>query len=108
MRETRSFAEDGSRYEIDFGPCSYDQCFLQIDTPEDAAWFGIWTNPDERIIASYMEGDIIVQHADTDMEYRSALLDCLTKNNGKIDLGLSRRKAHRDRLDSLGLATAYH
>ena len=108
MDITRAFAEDGTRYEIDFDACSYDKGFCQIDTPQDAAWFGVWTNPFERVIASYAEGDITVQHAETDAEYREALVRCLTFHPAKIDLGLSRRAEMRARFDSLGLASYCH
>lgn len=110
---TRSFASDGNRYEIDRGPCSYANGFCQIDTDQDAGWYGTWTSPERRIIATYAEGDIIVEKAEDDYEYRKALVNHLTSHShvnpnrphAMIDIGLTRSAEFREMFVSLGLAS---
>jgi hypothetical protein len=107
----RTFAEDGSRYEIDWGPCHPDRGFCQIDTDQDASYFGIWTNPERMIIASFIEGDIEVETATDPADYRTALVACLTRykhrsrSHAMIDLGLSGRADIQDQFNALGLNT---
>ena len=110
---TRAFAEDGSRYEIDLGVCSYFNGFCQIDTNEDASWFGLWTNPEQMVVASYIEGDIAVERGENPADYRAALVRTLLsyghsnpdRKHAMIDLGISRRAEFRDRFTELGLAS---
>jgi hypothetical protein len=110
---TRTFAEDGNRYEIDNGVCNSASGFCQIDTSQDASYFGIWTSPSQRAVCSFMEGDITVEKATTDAEYREILVNCLTSHrhnneahpHAMIDLGISRRDEFRDAFVTLGMAS---
>jgi hypothetical protein len=110
---TRTFAEDGTRYEIDNGVCNTDNGFCQVDTDQDASYFGIWTSPERRVVCSFMEGDITVNKATTDAEYREVLVNCLTaykhrneaRPHAMIDLGISRRDEFRDAFVTLGMAS---
>jgi hypothetical protein len=58
-----------SRYVYDFGLCSTKNGFAQIDTSQDASYFGMWANPDRLMIVNYCEGDVTVQTADTPQEF---------------------------------------
>ena len=73
MRKTERFDPEGSRYAFDFGLCTPGDGWAQVDTREDAWYFGTWTNPTLRQIVSYREGDISVECADDDAEYVEAL-----------------------------------
>ena len=42
MKITRDFRPLSDRYSIDCGRCSYANGFAQIDTKQDAVWFGTW------------------------------------------------------------------
>lgn len=56
-----------NRYTYDFNICTTDKGWAQIDTPEDAEYFGNWINPFQMKIFSYVEGDtteIIADSAD--------------------------------------------
>lgn len=66
-RIIRTF-EPADRYAYDFGACSIDRGWAQVDTSQDASYFGQWINPTDRKIACYCEGDVIVTHVDTDSE----------------------------------------
>ena len=91
---------------------AFDRCFnvgrgyAQIDTSQDAAYFGIWANPFERKIVTYAEGDIIYQTAETDEEYAEAIRAMRAWNRERgflfgIDTGGSEELA--DRFKALGL-----
>lgn len=56
----RDFMPDGSRYLFDFSQCHYKNGWAQVDTKQDAPYYGIWANPLTLKIASYCEGDITV------------------------------------------------
>ena len=73
MKTERTFISDGDRYSIDFGYCSVRNGWAQVDTGQDAWYFGTWTNPTTRSIITYAEGDVTAETAETDAEYVSAL-----------------------------------
>lgn len=56
MKRTSEFLST-SRYTYDSGMCSSRNGFAQIDTWQDASYYGIWANPEKFIIFSYCEGD---------------------------------------------------
>ena len=56
MKITREFCP-GDRYVYDFGLCSYENGWAQVDTAQDASYFGTWANPTRLMIFSYCEGD---------------------------------------------------
>lgn len=58
MSQTKSFLEDGDRYHFDFGECSIANGFAQMDTEQDAWYYGNWANPFTLQLVAYVEGDI--------------------------------------------------
>ena len=58
MRITRDFKPMSDRYGFDFGPCSNANGFAQIDTRQDASYYGTWCSPAARTIVNYCEGDV--------------------------------------------------
>ena len=62
-----------NRYAYDFGLCSSKSDWAQMDTAQDAPWFGQWANPFERQILCYAEGDGTLIECDTDAEFASEL-----------------------------------
>jgi len=73
MKTYSYFVEDGDRYRYDFNICSVAKNFAQVDTREDAWYFGIWANPFTRKVVTYAEGDVTVQTAETDEQFVRAL-----------------------------------
>lgn len=69
VKEKRSFFPDGNRYKFDFSLCSITNGFAQVDTSQDAWYYGTWANPYTRTIVYYAEGDLIVMEAETDEEF---------------------------------------
>jgi hypothetical protein len=68
MITTQRDFSPADRYLYDFGVCSTSRGWAQIDTSQDAWYFGQWINPDRRQIFCYCEGDEILTTCDTDME----------------------------------------
>ena len=73
MKETRGFDAMTDRYAFDTGPCSPRLGFAQVDTGQDASYFGTWANPNTLKIVSYIEGDILVQEAESPEEFVSEI-----------------------------------
>jgi hypothetical protein len=74
MKIIRSF-EPSDRYRYDFDPCSCARRWAQVDTAQDASWFGTWASHSERMILNFAEGDVTRTVWDTDEELAAALLD---------------------------------
>jgi hypothetical protein len=57
MNIERSFLP-GDRYLYDFELCTPSKGFAQVDTQQDASYYGNWANPFDFILVSYCEGDV--------------------------------------------------
>jgi hypothetical protein len=99
------------RYLYDFRVCTYAKGWAQIDTRQDASYYGTWTNPTSRQIFTYCEGDTTLVRCETDAEYIAEVLAVADWNKGAgywkgIDPGLiGEMKA---RFVALGLADLLH
>ena len=69
MRITRDFKPMSDRYGFDFGPCSNANGFAQIDTRQDASYYGTWCSPAARTIVNFCEGDVTTTVCETDAEF---------------------------------------
>ena len=106
----REFAP-ADRYLYDFRVLTYAKGWAQVDTKNDAGYYGTWTNPDERKIFNYCEGDVTLTVCGTDDEYRQAVGEMVKWNqdNGYwlgIDPGLM--PEFREKFVRLGLAQFLH
>ena len=72
MKTIRDFAPS-DRYLYDFGRCSVSNGFAQVDTSQDAHYFGTWANPEKLQVICYCEGDVTVETAETKEEFVQAL-----------------------------------
>jgi len=61
------------RYKYDMGPCSTRAGFAQVDTGQDASYFGTWANPERLIIVCYCEGDVTIDRHDTPEGFARAI-----------------------------------
>ncbi len=57
MKKELSFLPT-DRYRYDFNICTPSNGFAQIDTSQDASYYGTWANPFTFVIYNYCEGDI--------------------------------------------------
>ena len=102
---------DTGRYLYDFKMLTYKNGWAQIDTKQDASYFGIWTNPDTREIFSYCEGDTSHTRCDTDEEYKQAIAEVVQWNKDAgywlgIDPGFG--EAMKERFTALGMSELLH
>ena len=72
MEKIREFAP-ADRYVYDWGLCSSDNGFAQIDTWQDASYYGTWANPEKLIIFNYCEGDTCLTKCDNEEEFRAEI-----------------------------------
>ncbi len=111
MKITREFAP-ADRYTYDFGLCSYENGGAQVDTAQDASYFGIWANPIRLMIFSYCEGDTTLKEAASPEELATELceIDAWSRANGhgpaRIDPGFD--PAMKAAFVALGLADLLH
>ena len=74
IHRNESFVEDGDRYGCDRTLCwAKGSTWAQVDTDQDAWYYGNWADPVSRSIVSYAEGDLVVLRCDTDEEFCSEL-----------------------------------
>ena len=74
ITKTESFIQDGERYDFDRQLCwAKGSTWAQVDTDQDAWYYGNWANPVTRSIVSYAEGDLTITRCDTAEEFCSEL-----------------------------------
>jgi hypothetical protein len=111
MKITREFAP-GDRYTYDCGLCSYKNGWAQVDTAQDASYFGTWANPARLAIFSYCEGDTTLKEAASPEEFAAELreIDAWNRANGygpaRIDPGFA--PAMKEAFEAIGLADLLH
>ncbi len=69
MNIKREFIEGIDRYTFDFGPCTASNGYAQVDTADDAWYYGCWANPTTRRVIEYAEGDLTTIEFDTPEEF---------------------------------------
>ena len=74
MKTEKKFLLDMDRYYFDFGQCSIKEGFAQVDTSQDASYYGTWANPFTLTVISYTEGDVCIRIAGTKEEFTKELV----------------------------------
>lgn len=69
MRKEYDHTFIGNRYKFDTGECSAANGWAQLDTRQDAWYFGMWAHPVELKIVIYAEGDLTSIFCDTKEEF---------------------------------------
>jgi hypothetical protein len=80
-RTTRDEHGIESRYELDCGMCSSSNGFAQIDSGQDASYYGIWANPYTLEVVSYAEGDLDITKLPTISAFASYIREMKTWND---------------------------
>ena len=70
IKKTEEFCP-ADRYKYDWG---LPGDFAQIDTEQDAEYFGTWASAQRLVIFCYCEGDCTTTECDTAEEFRSEIL----------------------------------
>lgn len=63
------------RYKYDAGMCSVSKGWAQIDSSQDASYYGQWANPLTLEYFCYCEGDTTHKKADSPEEFREFMLE---------------------------------
>lgn len=71
--QTERWHEDTARYEFDFKRCRSQDGWAQIDTAQDAWYFGQWANPSKFQIFCYSEGDCCMTTASSPEEFTAEI-----------------------------------
>lgn len=69
MKVTTNFNPVGDRYSFDFKKCVPSDGWAQLDTKQDASYYGNWVNPLKLELLSYCEGDITHTQCETETEF---------------------------------------
>ncbi len=98
MNKTELFDAGMNRYAFDFEHCRCNDGWAQLDTDQDAEWFGNWAHPERLHIVSFVEGDIAVTKCADSDEFRTEIeriaVFHIDKMNGRfsIDAGGDRKR----------------
>jgi len=75
MKRKNSFHPNGDRYILDMGECSVSKGFAQVDTTQDAWYFGTWASPKKLRVVQYCEGDLSIYDCDDKAEFVTWIRD---------------------------------
>lgn len=67
----------GDRYRYDFKLCKPSKGWAQLDTSQDASYYGNWINPLTRELVSYCEGDVTHTQCDDDADFVATVRECI-------------------------------
>lgn len=76
---TRGF-EMGDRYRYDFKRCTLKDGWAQLDSKQDASYYGQWANPLTLELQSYCEGDTTRTTCDCEADFIAELTKCVEWN----------------------------
>jgi len=112
MKTTTDFRPLSDRYAFDCGPCSHANGFAQVDTRQDAPYYGIWCSPTKRTIVSFCEGDVTTRVCETDDEFVSQIRELAQWNDeagyGPMKIDAVFHDELRRAFEHLGLADLLH
>lgn len=99
------------RYHFDCRACTPAKGWAQIDTAQDAPYYGTWTNPITFELVNYCEGDVTHTNCKDADEYKVVLAECISWNKERgyfIGVDCMGRADIADALDRLGFAADVH
>ena len=73
MKTENGRRTNSDRYEYDFGPLTTKAGWAQVDTTQDAWYYGTWANPFTLQTFEYCEGDTTLQTAENEQEFVDAM-----------------------------------
>ena len=95
VTKKRTHVEDCDRYAFDYQHCRLSKGWAQLDTREDASYFGNWAHPEKLQIVSFAEGDVCVTTCEDSDEFRAEIESMavfyIDRQEGtfRIDAGIS-------------------
>lgn len=104
MKQTSEFFIEADRYLFD---TRLAKSYAQIDTDQDAWYFGMWACPIHRTVITYAEGDLTKTICDSDDEFIAEMQRISQWSSFKgIDIGWS--DTHKQAWEDLGLSSLLH
>ena len=73
ITKKRERVENCDRYAFDFQHCRLADGWAQLDTQEDASYFGNWAHPEQLQVVSFTEGDVCVTSCEDSDEFRAEI-----------------------------------
>jgi len=111
MKTERRFEPMTERYKYDLGPCSPKLGYAQVDTTQDAPFYGTWVNPWKLCIVTFCEGDTTIQVAESEEEFVKELSSLIQwQKDGGYWKGIDPmdRKHLEERFIELGFSEYLH
>ena len=96
---------DVNRYTFDF---RLGRAWAQIDTKQDAPYYGTWTEPAARMLIAYREGDVHFRRFGDDDSYTRYLTQLFEANDRYTGIDPMCRAHLTDRFKRLGLGRLLH
>ena len=72
-----SDAFDADRYKYDFRLCTPKDGWAQLDTRQDASYYGNWINPITLKLFSYCEGDTTLTECEDEADFVKSVRECV-------------------------------
>ena len=69
MKRKDGFLLEADRYLFDFDMCSPHKGWAQVDSSQDAPYYGTWANPGALRVITFAEGDVTVLTAESPGEF---------------------------------------
>ena len=110
MKTQKTFC-NSDRYIFDSDICSFKKGFAQIDTTEDASYFGNWVNFKSLELITYCEGDLTINKCDDKEEFKKQLFKVVSwykKNKSFIGIDLMLSDEIKENFNKLNLDKNYY
>ena len=110
MEIQKSFA-NCDRFIFDFNYCHFKKGYAQLDTTEDAHYFGNWVNFKSLELITYCEGDLTVIKCENIEEFKNQLLKVVSwykKNKSFIGIDLMCSDEIKKDFNNLNLDKNYY
>ena len=75
MQTVTDFMPMSDRYAFDFRLCHFSKGWAQLDTRQDASYYGNWINPLTRQLCSFAEGDVTMITCEDDAEFTAQVTE---------------------------------
>ena len=112
MKTTTDLRPLSDRYTFDCGPCSCAHGFAQVDTKQDAPYYGTWCSPSARTLVCFSEGTLTTTVCETDAELVAELRALARWNaaagHGPMRIDVLRDDVLRQAFETLGLGDLLH
>tara|TARA_B100001094_G_scaffold9325_1_gene8323 strand:- start:418 stop:747 length:330 start_codon:yes stop_codon:yes gene_type:complete len=107
IKKETYFVESGDRYYFDFNLKGYSQ----VDTKQDASYYGHWASPFDFKLVGYVEGDVTISTAPNKKEFVELMRSTAkwySDNDDKLNIDCMLKEDQKQAWKELGLADLLH